>query len=109
MFFGATGPVAATMLSAAKLNRFNTTATHAACMVAQHGLKIAVFGLLGFAYAEWTLLILAILGSSFAGTALGTHFLRRMPDKTFKSGFNTILTLIACYLLIAAGLDFRTN
>ena len=47
MFFGATGPIAATMLSATKLDRLHTVATHAACMVFQHGMKILVFGVLG--------------------------------------------------------------
>ena len=35
MFFGATGPIVATMLSAAKLDRFSTVATHAAAMSVQ--------------------------------------------------------------------------
>jgi uncharacterized protein len=109
MFFGATGPIAATMLSATKLGRLNITATHAACMVAQHGLKIIIFGLLGFAYGEWALLIAAILISGFAGSTLGTHYLRRMHENTFRSGFNVILTLVALYLLAAAALEFRIN
>jgi len=109
MFFGATGPIAATMLSAAKLGRLNISATHAACMVGQHSLKIAIFGLLGFAYAEWALLIVVILISGFAGTALGTHYLRRIPEQTFHTGFNAILTLIALYLLAAAALEFKIN
>ena len=102
MFFGATGPIAATMLSATKLDRLHTVATHAACMVFQHGMKILVFGFLGFAYADWAWLIGAILIFGFAGTYLGTRFLRRMPEATFKRGFKIVLTAISLYLLIAA-------
>ncbi|GJL95662.1 MAG: hypothetical protein DHS20C05_20670 [Hyphococcus sp.] len=109
MFFGATGPIAATMLSAAKLDRLNTVATHAACMAAQHSLKILIFGLLGFAYAEWASLIIAILVFGFIGTATGTHYLRKMPEHYFKKGFRTVLTVIAFYLLLAAGLELRTG
>ena len=109
MFFGATGPIATTMLSAAKLERLNIVATHAACMTAQHGLKIVTFGLLGFAYGQWAIFVSAILVSGFAGTALGTRILRRMPEKTFAQGFKYILTAIALYLLAVAGLDLRTN
>ncbi len=105
MFFGATGPIAATMLSATKLNRLNMVATHASCMVAQHGLKILVFGALGFAYGPWVWLILAILAFGFLGTWLGTQSLRRMPEKVFRRGFRYVLTIIALYLLIAAGLE----
>jgi uncharacterized membrane protein YfcA len=106
MFFGATGPIAAAMLSAAALARLNIVATHAAAMVIQHLVKIAAFGLLGFAYAEWAWLIAAILLSGFAGTYAGTHYLRTMPEATFKRGFKFILTAIAVYLIAAAGLEF---
>ncbi|WP_425410609.1 TSUP family transporter [Hyphococcus sp.] len=109
MFFGATGPIAATMLSAAQLDRLNLVATHAACMVIQHAFKIIAFGLLGFAFGQWTFVIIAIVISGFAGTYVGTHFLRKMPEATFKSGFKQILTVIAIYLLIAAAVEFRTG
>jgi uncharacterized protein len=109
MFFGATGPIAATMLSATRLDRLARVATHAAAMVAQHGIKIIVFGALGFAFGDWAAVIAAILVSGFAGTVIGTHYLRRMPEVHFDRGFKFILTLIAVYLLIAAGLDFKTG
>jgi uncharacterized membrane protein YfcA len=109
MFFGATGPIAATMLSAAKLQRLNLVVTHAACMVFQHLFKIIAFGLLGFAFTQWALVIVAILLSGFAGTYAGTRLLRKMPEATFKSGFKYILTAIAVYLLITAVLEVRTG
>ena len=109
MFFGATGPVAATMLSTTKLDRLALTATHAAAMMLQHGLKIAVFGLLGFAYGEWAVLIVAMVLVGFAGTYIGTRFLRKMPEKTFRQGFKVILTTIAIYLFISAIISIRTN
>ena len=102
MFFGATGPITATMLSATKLGRLNMVATLASCMVAQHGLKILVFGALGFAYAPWVWLILAMLAFGFLGTYLGTQYLRKMPEALFRRGFKYVLTVIAIYLLLAA-------
>ncbi len=109
MFFGATGPIAATMLSATKLDRLKIVATHAACMTAQHGLKIIAFGFLGFAYGQWALVIAAILVSGFAGTALGTRYLRQMPEKTFTRGFKFILTIIAVYLIGAGLLELKKD
>lgn len=106
MFFGATGPIAATMLSATALARLNIVATHAAAMVIQHAVKIAAFGLLGFAYGEWVWLIVVILVAGFAGTYLGTHYLREMPEATFKRGFKFLLTAIAVFLIAAAVIDF---
>lgn len=102
MFFGATGPITATMLSATKLDRLGKVATLATCMVVQHGLKVLVFGALGFAYGAWVWLIIAILSFGFAGTWLGTHYLRRMPEALFERGFKFVLTIIAAYLLLAA-------
>lgn len=102
MFFGATGPIAATMLGATKLDRLALTATHAVCMTAQHAMKILVFGALGFSYGPWFWLVLAILAFGFAGTFLGTRLLNRMPEAQFQKGFKYILTAIAAYLLAAA-------
>lgn len=109
MFFGATGPLAATMLSATRLERFAVTATHAACMVAQHGLKILVFGALGFAYADWAGLLAIIVAVGFLGTLTGTAFLRRMPEAVFRRGLRFLLTALAIYLAIAAGAELRRD
>ena len=109
MFFGATGPIAATMLSATKLDRLNRTATHAACMTAQHLLKILAFGFLGFAYAEWALVIVLIVLAGFAGSFAGAKVLRNMSEKTFGDGFKIILSIVAVCLIAAAVGDFRTD
>lgn len=108
MFFGATGPIAATMLAATKLGRLNIVSTHAACMTAQHGLKSIAFGALGFAFAEWTFVIAGILLAGFAGSAAGTRFLRNMGERDFSRGFKFLLTAVAFYLLTVAAIDLIT-
>jgi uncharacterized membrane protein YfcA len=109
MFFGATGPIAATMLSTTKLDRLKIVATHAGCMVLQHSLKTLAFGAIGFAFGRWALLILAVLIAGFLGTWLGTRLLRDMPEKEFKRGFKLMLTLIGVYLVAAAYASFKTD
>lgn len=104
MFFGATGPIAAVMLSAAKLDRMQIVATHAACMVAQHALKTLAFGVLGFAFAKWALLISAILAAGFFGSWFGTRLLRLMPEARFRAGFRAVLTFFGVYLIGAGAL-----
>jgi uncharacterized membrane protein YfcA len=99
MFFGATGPIAATMLGATKLDRLQLVATHAGCMVAQHALKTLAFGLLGFAFSQWTMLIISILIAGFLGSWAGTRLLRRMPEERFRTAFRLILTFFGFYLL----------
>ncbi|MEQ1930913.1 MAG: sulfite exporter TauE/SafE family protein [Parvularculaceae bacterium] len=102
MFFGATGPIAATMLSVARLQKLQTVATHAAAMVFQHGLKTLTFGFLGFAYREWAALIAAVVVAGFLGAWSGTRLLKRMPEETFKNGFQAVLTAFGVYLIGAA-------
>lgn len=109
MFFGATGPIVATMVSMAKLDRLNLVATHAACMVFQHGFKVIAFGALGFAFSAWAFVIAAIVIAGLTGAAVGTGFLRRMPEAIFKRGFKYILTVIAFYLITAALIDLKTG
>jgi uncharacterized membrane protein YfcA len=101
MFFGATGPITAAMLSVARLNKLETVATHAAAMVFQHGLKIFVFGFLGFAFAEWAALIAATVAAGFLGSWAGTRLLKKMPEESFRRGFNLVLTALGVYLVIA--------
>lgn len=104
MFVGATGPIAAAMVGAANLDKLKTTATHAAAMSAQHALKAIAFGFVGFAYADWAILIIAIVAAGFAGTTIGTKALISMPEARFRKGFTMILTFFGCYLVGAAAL-----
>ncbi|MFN3958543.1 MAG: sulfite exporter TauE/SafE family protein [Parvularculaceae bacterium] len=99
MFVGATGPIAAAMVGAARLDKLKTVATHAAAMTAQHLLKALAFGFVGFAYADWAFLILAIVAAGFAGTSFGTKALHAMPEARFRQGFTLILTFFGVYLI----------
>lgn len=99
MFFGATGPFVATMIKRRQLDRQAHVATHAACMVAQHGIKVAAFGLLGFAYGPYLGLIAAMIASGFLGTLLGRQLLLKMKDAVFHRVLAVVLTLLALRLL----------
>ncbi|MBI1364528.1 MAG: TSUP family transporter [Alphaproteobacteria bacterium] len=105
MFFGATGPITASMLGTTKLDRLQIVSTHAACMVIQHAMKTLAFGALGFAFAAWVPLILAILAAGFLGSWLGTRLLRAMPDNRFRAGFRAVLTFFGLYLILTAALS----
>jgi uncharacterized membrane protein YfcA len=110
MFFGATGPLAAAMLGAAKLDRLQTVSTHAAAMVVQHGIKSAAFVGIGFAFQEWVFVIMAIVVAGAFGAWAGTQLLKKMPEVTFNRGFKVILTALAVYLLYLGVFGiFRTD
>lgn len=102
MFFGATGPIVAGMLTTTTLDRLQFSATHAACMVAQHGLKIVVFAILGFAFADWVPLLIALVSFGFLGTWTGTKILQKSSEQTFQKGIKAALSVMAVYLLVVA-------
>lgn len=98
MLVGSTGPLVAALLSARGLTRQPLVATHATCMVVQHGLKILAFGLLGFAYAAWMPMLVAMIASGVAGTLAGTFFLDNMPERLFRLAFKITMTLLGLHI-----------
>ncbi|MVW70936.1 sulfite exporter TauE/SafE family protein [Bordetella sp. 15P40C-2] len=99
MLVGATGPLVAALIARTGLVKQPLVATHAACMVIQHGLKIAAFGTLGFAYAEWAPLIAAMIASGVVGTWVGTRTLDNLPESTFRLGFKIVMTLVSLHMI----------
>lgn len=100
MFVGATGPLMSVILAQILANdRKALVATHAAAMTVQHGLKIVVFGLAGFAFWNWLPLILAMIGSGFLGTVYGTRLLDRLPEESFRRWFKIGVSVLALDLL----------
>lgn len=100
MLVGATGPLVSVLFAQFFANdRKALVATHAAGMVAQHGLKIVVFGLAGFAFRDWLPLIAAMIVSGYLGTVYGTRLLERMPEESFRKWFRIAITVLALDLL----------
>ena len=102
LFFGATGPIVASVLGRTGLDRFTIVATHGGAMVIQHSFKIIAFGFLGFSYAQWLPVMVAALSFGFIGTKIGLKFLTKLPEQRFRDIFKITLTLIAFYLILAA-------
>jgi uncharacterized membrane protein YfcA len=99
MFFGATGPFVVTIAKSLGLEPLGVVATHAAFMSMQHVVKIAVFGLLGFAFAPYLPLILGMIVSGLIGTLIGKQVLTRFGHYYFQAGLNVILCLAALRLI----------
>ena len=102
MFVGASGPLVAAFTSQLSEERFARVATFSACMSVQHGLKIVVFGWLGFAFSDWLGLIVAMILTGFAGTWVGLNLLSKISNQRFDQLFKLILTLLALRLLYNA-------
>ncbi len=99
MFFGATGVFVANFTKSLELPRESHVATHAVLMTLQHGLKILVFGFLGFAYGPWIGFIIAMIAAGFLGTLVGRRVLIRLSDKAFKKALDIVLILISIRLI----------
>lgn len=102
MFVGATGPFVAAVLRPMELGKLPQVATMSACMVVQHALKVAVFGLLGFSFAPYLPLMVMMIALGFVGTLVGRQLLKRVSEKLFKQGLNFVLTLLSLRLLWVA-------
>lgn len=99
MIVGATGPMVAGLLSAQGLTKQPLIATHALCMVLQHGLKILAFGLMGFAYHAWLPMLIAMIASGTLGTWLGTRLLDNLPEKRFRTAFRLTMLVLSAQLV----------
>lgn len=99
MFFGATGPFVAAFVKTQRFGRVVYVATHAACMTAQHFLKVIAFGLLGFAFGEYVGLIVGMIACGFLGTLVGRQVLMRIDERRFGLALNAILVILAVRLI----------
>ncbi len=99
MFFGATGPFVAAYVRTLGLGRLEHVATHSAFMTAQHLIRVLAFGLLGFAFGPYLLLIGAMIATGFVGTMIGRLVLLRIDDGKFRFALDAILTLLALRLI----------
>jgi uncharacterized protein len=99
MFVGATGPFVAAYVKTHRLGRVAYVATNAACMTAQHLLKVIAFGLLGFAFGAYLGLIVGMVAFGFLGTLAGRQVLMRIDERRFAFVLNAILVVLAARLI----------
>lgn len=101
---GATGPLQAPFLRAGTSSRLGFVGTFATVQVAGHLCKIVLFGIVGFAFADyWGAAAAGIVGV-IAGTNVGSRLLDRMPEELFRRLYLVAITLVCIYLLTDAAL-----
>lgn len=96
---GATGPFIAPFFLGIGLTRTELIGTKAACQAGTHVAKMILFGLAGFAFGDYALLMAAMAICVIAGTALGTRVLHRLDDARFTQLYKGALTLVALRLV----------
>jgi uncharacterized membrane protein YfcA len=96
---GATGPLIAPFFLNLGLDRRALVGTKAACQSLGHLVKIALFGIAGFAYGSHLALLLSAGACVVAGTWLGSRILERVSERFFRRLYVGVLTVIALRLL----------
>lgn len=99
MFVGSSGTIIAPYVAAACPDRREYVATHSVFMSLIHGLKVAVFGVLGFAIGAYLPLMITMIAAAFLGSLFGSAVLNRLPEAVFRRIFQVVLTLLALRLL----------
>ncbi len=99
MFVGVTATFIISALRNSLPERRELVGTMAALMAVQHALKALVFGLFGFAFADWLGLVVLMIITGFMGTLAGKRVLDRIPNERFSQVLKLISTLLALKLL----------
>ena len=101
LFVGATGPLVAALIRGCGFDRFPHVATFSACMLLQHGFKLAVFVALGFAFGEHLPLLVGMMVCSLMGTLCARPVLGRLNDRLFHRLLGVLLSLLALRLAVS--------
>ena len=99
MTIGAIGPLIAPFFLNLGLERRALVGTKAACQTLGHLVKIALFGVAGFAFAPHLTLLVTAGACVVAGTWLGSQILERVSERFFRHLYMIVLTAIALRLL----------
>jgi uncharacterized membrane protein YfcA len=103
MTIGAAGPLIAPFFLNIGLTRQAMIGSKAACQAAGHLVKIAIFGIAGFVFADFALPLALLCTSVVVGTWIGSQLLEHVSELWFKRIYKGVLTLIAMRLLIWEG------
>lgn len=99
LFVGATGPLNMPVLLRHGLTGTQAVATMAALMTIVHLVKIAIFGLIGFAFASYLPLIAGMVVAVTAGSWVGTRIRRRTPGDFLRWAIKLLLTVLALRMI----------
>jgi uncharacterized membrane protein YfcA len=99
MVLGAIGPMIDPFFLGLGLSRQALVGTKAACQAIGHGVKVGLFGVTGFAFAEHAPLL--ALGSlcAIAGTYVGSRLLDKLSEQSFLWLYRSVLTALALRLI----------
>ncbi len=99
LFVGGVAALIAAALHQKHEDHGKVIATMTASLLYQHSVKILIFGLLGFSFAAYAELIVAMFLAAVAGTFIGRHILVNAPQRFIKIAFKILVTLLGAKIL----------
>jgi uncharacterized membrane protein YfcA len=99
MIVGGVAPLVFAAIKPLFTERKALVGTLAALISGQQLLKVLFFGLFGFVFADWYLMIGLMLFTGYLGTLTGRIFLERFTAEQVQPILKTVLTLMAARLL----------
>lgn len=100
LFVGVSGPMNMPFLLRENLGRDRTVITHGTQMTVMHFLKVILFGLLGFAFSSYLLLMVGMIVAATLGSFAGTKVRGHVPEELFKKGLKILITLLAIRMIV---------
>jgi len=100
LFVGVSGPMNMPFLLHENLGRDRTVITHATQMTITHSLKVVTFGLLGFAFSAYWVLVVGMIVGATLGSYAGTWVRGRVPEALFKKGLKILITVLAIRMIV---------
>ena len=100
MVAGATGPLGAAVLLRRNSQRDWLVVNTAVYMCISHVMRLAAFIALGFSFAAWWPLVLALVLAVTAGSWVGTRLRDRVPQVNFQRFFKWLVSLLALRMIV---------
>jgi uncharacterized membrane protein YfcA len=100
MIVGATGPIGYASLLAKGLQRDALVVTTASMTTFSHLIKVALFGVLGFAFISYWKIILGMSIGVIVGAFIGTRIRYKIPEPIFRHFLKWLLTILAIRMIV---------
>ena len=92
LFIGGVAALIAAAINQKSSEHGEVIATMTASLIYQHTIKVLIFGLLGFSFAAYTELMIAMFLAAIAGTWVGKRILINVPQEIIKTIFKVLVT-----------------
>lgn len=100
LFVGVSGPLNMPFLLRENLGRDRTVITHGTQMTVMHTLKVILFGVLGFAFGPYLLLMGGMIVAASLGSYAGTKVRGHVPEDMFKKAVKILISVLAVRMII---------